>query len=539
MGRAVMNGTDPVPVMLEETDLTKSSHQNGHEGDEQFNSNTGTAEIPERRGSRYQDKQIPWQLQEQPVRTGSRYDDKPLRVSNGISFSIRYAAAGIAAVLLVCYVFFAFHYAHHFYPGTEIYGIDCSGKDAEEVRRDVMNSIAGYSLIITGRNGLTDRIGARDIELRYEDDGGIEKALKAQKSFLWPVRLLTEKRSKAYIGTSYDREGVTAVLRSLAFFDRRNEKEPVNARIGDTEDGYEVVPEIPGSVLNLAATREAVLDALDAGRSQISLEEEHCYLEPKITKEDEELNRQVREMNALLGADVIYEFGDRQEEVNASVIKTFIEKDEEGSYYISEEKVEAFVASMAEKYDTFGGHRTFYTTPGDVVELYGGDYGWQMNQSETAEILKRAIAKKVRVSYEPEYYYTGTCRDTNDIGGTYVEISISRQEMWVYQDGYLMVDTPVVTGNPYLNNGTPSGGVWSIDAKMRDYTLVGEGYRAPVSYWMPFNGNIGIHDLQSRYYFGGTIYLGAGSHGCVNTPLDAVAQIYDIVSIGTPVVVYE
>ena len=102
-----------------------------------------------------------------------------------------------------------------------------------------------------------------------------------------------------------------------------------------------------------------------------------------------------------------------------------------------------------------------------------------------------------------------------------------------------MVDTPVVTGNPNKGDATPAGGVWAIDAKMQEYVLTGEGYEAPVDYWMPFNGDIGIHDMQNRWEFGGTIYLSNGSHGCVNTPYDAAQTIYNIVSIGTPVVVYD
>ena len=74
---------------------------------------------------------------------------------------------------------------------------------------------------------------------------------------------------------------------------------------------------------------------------------------------------------------------------------------------------------------------------------------------------------------------------------------------------------------------------------MTDYVLRGEGYEAPVDYWMPFEGDVGIHDMQNRYYFGGTIYLTNGSHGCVNTPYEAAKTIYNIVSIGTPVIVYE
>ena len=74
---------------------------------------------------------------------------------------------------------------------------------------------------------------------------------------------------------------------------------------------------------------------------------------------------------------------------------------------------------------------------------------------------------------------------------------------------------------------------------MRNQTLVGQGYASPVDYWMPFNGGVGIHDMQSRAWFGGTIYLGSGSHGCVNTPLAAVKLIYDQIEEGVPVVVYK
>ena len=194
---------------------------------------------------------------------------------------------------------------------------------------------------------------------------------------------------------------------------------------------------------------------------------------------------------------------------------------------------------LANKYDTYGGYRSFRTSLGTAVDLYGGDYGWLLDRAATADELAEAIRQKKTMTMDPIYTHTAMSRGLNDIGDTYVEICISLQEMWCYQDGELMVDTPVVTGNPNRDNETPSGGVWEIDAKMQDYTLVGPDYRTPVSFWMPFNGGVGIHDLQARYYFGGTIYLYNGSHGCVNTPLDAVEQIYNIVSVGTPVIVYE
>ena len=56
---------------------------------------------------------------------------------------------------------------------------------------------------------------------------------------------------------------------------------------------------------------------------------------------------------------------------------------------------------------------------------------------------------------------------------------------------------------------------------------------------MPFNGGVGIHDAKWRASFGGTLYQGNGSHGCVNTPWDQAGIIFDNIEIGTPIVVYK
>ena len=139
---------------------------------------------------------------------------------------------------------------------------------------------------------------------------------------------------------------------------------------------------------------------------------------------------------------------------------------------------------------------------------------------------------------EPVYLYTGVCRDTNDLGSTYIEVSIAAQTMWLYKDGQCIVSTPVVTGNVSAGHSTPSGSVWAIDARMRDYTLTGQDYNSEVSFWLPFNGDVGIHDASWRSEFGGSIYKTRGSHGCVNTPYSAMKTIYENVKIGYPGVVY-
>lgn len=120
--------------------------------------------------------------------------------------------------------------------------------------------------------------------------------------------------------------------------------------------------------------------------------------------------------------------------------------------------------------------------------------------------------------------------------GTYIEVSLTQQHMWFYENGKLVLHTDIVTGNNGSHD-TPTGN-YVIESRARDTTLTGPGYSSFVSYWMGFCGGYGIHDASWRSSFGGDIYKGDGSHGCVNTPYDKVKTIYEHTEYGTPVYVY-
>lgn len=446
-------------------------------------------------------------------------------------------AAG--AVLAAAYAGVAIYFGFHFYNGTVFYGFDCSYMTAEEVKAEAADKLDEYVLEIRERDNKTETISAQQIGLTFEDSGSIDRMMRAQRSYIWPIMLLFERERTDSVAFSYDRQKALDTLNALECMDTVRAVAPRDAHIGMTDSGYEVVPEVMGTTLDHDRAVQAVTDALDAGDVTLSFDDEECYVNPKIYVDDKELQSDAAAKSELARAHITYDFGDRQEVVDVSVIDDWIVELEDGSFVIDDMRVTEYVEDLAEKYDTFGLPRDFYTSIGTVVTLSGGDYGWCMDQEATLVDLMNALAEGYQGAMEPEYVYTAMSRDTNDIGYTYVEVCISQQRMWCYQDGNLIVDTPVVTGNPNRGNGTPSGGVWAIDAKMRDYVLKGEGYTAPVDYWMPFNGDVGIHDMQARAQFGGSIYLSNGSHGCVNTPYEQAQIIYNTVSIGTPVIVYD
>jgi len=127
--------------------------------------------------------------------------------------------------------------------------------------------------------------------------------------------------------------------------------------------------------------------------------------------------------------------------------------------------------------------------------------------------------------------------------GTYVFVSIAGQHLTYFVDGKPVMDCPVVTGNVYSGHGTPSG-TFTVNYKARGVKLKGredngDEYESFVNYWMAFIGSeYGLHDALWRGSFGGSIYQGAGSHGCVNMPFNSAAELYEIIEPGTPVLIY-
>ena len=429
------------------------------------------------------------------------------------------------------------YFQNHFLPKSRINGIDCSFQTVEDAQKNIEKTVSAYSLAIEERNHGQEVLTAKEIGLEYVPDDGVKNLMEKQESAVW---FLAFQKGKDYqletsipIRISILKEAVSA----LKCLQKENITEPEDASIQETDTGYEIVPEVQGTKLDEEKTLDAVRQAVAAKEKTVSLEEAGCYIDPSVTKDDETLNAQLEQITALTDVVITYDFDDRTETVDKSIIKDWLTLDKEKNYTLDKEKVAAYVNELGYKYDTFGCTRQFTTSLGKTVTVPGGDYGWAIDQDAETEALIAAIESGESQVREPVYSFEGWDRSENDIGDTYVEISLEDQRMWFYKDGQLLVDTPVVTGNVSKNWSTPTG-VYAVDAMMSPYTLTGEDYESDVTYWLPFNGNVGIHDASWRSEFGGKLYLTEGSHGCVNTPYDQVEIIYQNIGIGAPVVVY-
>ena len=262
------------------------------------------------------------------------------------------------------------------------------------------------------------------------------------------------------------------------------------------------------------------------------------YVNPTVYDDDETLAAAIETMNGYAGTTINYQIGESTEVLDATTFGEWISINKKGKPVISKKKVEEYVAGLAKKYNTCYTAKKLKTSYGKTVTIARSCYGWKVdNDAEMKEIIGEIKAGKP-VTRDLNYSMTANSHEGNDYGDSYVEINLTAQPLFLYKEGKLVIESDFVSGNVARGFDTPTG-AYGITYTQKDATLRGENYETPVSYWMPFAGNVGMHDAYWRSSFGGSIYKTAGSHGCINLPPSAAKVIFENVSKNYPVLVYE
>ena len=428
-----------------------------------------------------------------------------------------------------------------FLPGTIVDGMDVTGKTASEVEDAIAEQLKGYTLTINGREEISESITGESVGLYAEFDDTLEKAVAAQKPMDWGKyrfgKAVNEVNTDALL--HYSSEMLDEAVAGLSCMDRENMREPQDARISDYDSAtgsYTIIKEDEGTELLEDKVKEAVASAIMSLSESVNLEEQGCYLSPAVTSGDEALKTACESMNRYVGAKITYKFGDKAETLNGNEIHNWLTVNGT-SVSVSEAKAAEYVKNLASAYNTAYKPKTLKTSYGKNVTITTGSYGWKIDQTKETAALVSLIKNGEQTSREPEYSQKAASRSGNDYGNTYVEINLTAQHLYFYVDGKLLVQSDFVSGNAAKGWSTPAG-AYALTYKQRNATLKGQGYATPVSYWMPFNGGIGLHDANWRKTFGGTIYKNKGSHGCINLPPAVAKTIYENISAGDPVLCY-
>ena len=267
------------------------------------------------------------------------------------------------------------------------------------------------------------------------------------------------------------------------------------------------------------------------------------------------LANQMEKWKPYMDIRVTYCFGSKREVLDGSTIVQWLDTDHKGDVTIDRSKVEEYVRELSVKYNTAYCTKKLETSYGQVVSITKGHYGWMIDKKSEIEALIGIIQSGARACLkihsrhlhaplrgifgpnsvnvaryasligtksptkwdaqltesnfqtrssqerEPVYLQTAASHDGPDFGNTYVEMNLTSQHMFFYKKGKLLIESDFVSGDEAKGFRTPAG-AYEITYKQMNATLKGKDYKTPIKYWMPFNGNIGMHDGYWRTSFG-------------------------------------
>jgi len=443
----------------------------------------------------------------------------------------------VMLIVIVIILILTLFFRTHFYPGTVINGIKVSCQTVAEADRRLAHKASSYVLVLYERNHVREQITGSEIglEFGYAFDSSYYKNI--QNRTFWIISVIQQNCLTFREAFTYDENLLGNKYRTLACTDKSKVVEPKNAALVYSNGAYQILREVYGNQVIDEILYAHIKNAVKSGTPYLNLDGINCYLSPSIKADSPKILNTKAVADGYVSAKVIYQFRDGAEVVDGSQINLWIEFDRDLNISFNKRKIADYISQLAVQYDTVGKERDFLTSSGKKIKIDGGDYGWKVDIRKETENLIELIMSGMTVVKEPEFSQTGALRDRNDIGPTYVEIDLTKQHLWFYSGGIMIVHGDVVTGNVSRGYKTPEG-IYSLKYKIRNAVLKGENYETGVSYWMPFNNDIGIHDAPWRNRFGGKIYLTSGSHGCINAPFHVAETLFKHISVGTPIVCY-
>jgi hypothetical protein len=442
----------------------------------------------------------------------------------------------IASIVFV-YLLISCYFANHFFFNTVINGANVSLKSHHDAEHFIKNYIKDYKLQLIERNGETEEITGQDVAMRVSSKNSISKIFNIQKSLNWAGSIF--KKDKYYLNDLYvyKKDNLNRKINKLNCL-TKGTVEPQNADFKYANGFYEVIEEVYGNKIKKDKLIDTINIYISKGKTKLYLDKNLCYENPTYTLNSEKTIQTRNLLNQYVATSITYKFDKVKEILDGSLIHQWLSVDNELEVALNKKEVMKYVKGLSKKYDTVGIPRKFKTSSGKSIEVKGGLYGWKINKDAEIEFLLETIRLGTVLEKEPIYLQKAFSREDNEIGNTYVEISITKQRLWFYKEGKLLTQGLVVTGNPNRGFATVVG-TYMLNYKQRGATLAGPGYEVDVTYWMPFFGNMGIHDARWRHSFGGEIYKRRGTHGCVNAPLYLAKTIYENIEEGIPIIIYE
>ena len=412
---------------------------------------------------------------------------------------------------------------------TYINGKNYSSLTAEEAKEKLLNDMYPNNEFKVHLYGKEYEIKPSDFNIIGEDK--IDNVISAQNHKLYP-KYIFEKTSIWIKDANGLEEIYTKLLDDYDIFNKNDWHGPRNAYVvKNGESLVSIVPEKKGTIPNMRVFKRLMIDHITGGKGDLYLDDYNKLFEqPEVNQYDEKLVAFTKEINKWLAFTVRYNYEGKTKVFATNYINEFLDIDVDNLTYSFDYEgyLDKVVYELDQYYSSAVKSNTLVTTLGDTVEVPAGDFGWKMDTSEARKNIREALDKLESCTLVPTWETQDGPYSLDDVHN-YVEVDLSNQKLYLYEDEILKVESNIVSGN-MRNHSTPAG-TFTFKYKARNQTLRGPNgdgtyYASFVKYWIPFNGGIGMHDASWRGSFGGNIYKYNGSHGCINMPTSKAKEVY-------------
>ena len=428
--------------------------------------------------------------------------------------------------------------------GTTVGGVSVSEQSAKEAGKTLQQAAEDYKLTVHFAQN-TRTFSAKELGLTVDQDA-LKRLVKVMQQGQNASSVAEDTQTVFTCETDLKQE-MQDLPERTAHADKATQDAVLTY---DKKAGeYVIQEEQVGGTIDTQALAEAVQTAAEQLQPELDAVGAGLYGGETVRRsDDEKLNQALEQANQMLKTDVTYTFEVErknvygEERLNKSAIRKWLTVSEDGkSVQIDENKVDNYVNEIARIYSVKEPTTAqFVTASGSYVEVEAPITDESVDTQALKKDILKAIQEGATGQRKAPYRQTRTGEQgTTDLGGTYVEVDLDKQHLYLYVNGKKKAEGDICSGSVADGCATPAG-LYTIKTKDYDRYLVGEGYRDWVHYFMPFNGGIGLHDSTWREAdeYGGDVYLESGSHGCINMPLELVKTVDEYIDVGDYVILY-
>lgn len=445
----------------------------------------------------------------------------------------------LVLIIVSIYSYFAIIYQNKFLPNTTIGQIDVSQLSKKEAIKKIEDNVHQDSFVVLDNDKEWKTIPKQELGITFDVDKTVDNSWSKQNPWLWFMNYVNQPKNIPIIMTDYNKEALAKQATDLktAVTTFNKERTPTKNAMIEMKDGtFQITNEIAGNTIDVDKFISAFESHVKDGESSIELE---SYVQkPTVLATDSKLKKELDDINKLTEVSATYLINGQEVAIPKETIASWLTTNDKGDVDLKQDLVKEYVTQLGQQYNTSTNPTKFNSTKRGEVSVPAGTYSWTIaTDSETEQLTELILSGKGFTNRVPAYQGS-TTPETALLSNTYIEVDLQEQHMWYYKDGKVVLDTPIISGKP--STPTPAG-VFYVWNKKRDEILRGEDYASPVDYWMPIDWTgVGIHDSpwQNANAYGGTSYTTVGSHGCINTPPNVCAKLFNMIDVGVPVVVF-